>query len=403
MTRIKRPPLTIQPGFWLISGILGWLITQSWWGALLMVAVLLISVLVHELGHAAAYIAFGKRVSIELTGFGGSTTGYGPGPRDTPLSVWQQLLVELAGPTAGVLLAGLALLLNKSLPELAQTPVGQTLESLWAINIILSLGNLLPVLPLDGGQIVRTLVTAVFGQRALRGVFLLSAALAIFFAFGSLYWLGSVVLMAIFGLLTVQNAVAWTTSRNLVEADLDTGLRDTFELAMEALASKRYDEAQNMLQQVCEAAPGGLLDVAAHEQLAQLEERRGNYQEAFNLLEPLLARLSPEALLLYQELALTLKHYDKVCAVGDLCFREAPSELVALRNSLSYAALGKVGPAMGWFEAAWENGLPNAPAILTRCEYDPIKQSKAYQHAFQTIDRRTRESSPGYGGGERRE
>jgi stage IV sporulation protein FB len=388
MSLRTTPPLVIRPAFWLTSLVLGWLWAGNFVGAILLMAVLLISVLVHELGHAAAYLAFGKHVVIELNGFGGATTGYSDGPHNAPLPTWQQLLVEFAGPAAGVALAGVSLVLGKAIEAPEGSALALVFTAMWTINLLLSFLNLLPVLPLDGGQVVRTLMQAAFGQRSLRWVFLISAGLAIALAVAGIAWFGSLLLAFVFGLLAVQNVIAWRSSKHLVDADLSVELRETFDDALEKMAAKNYAEAEKLLKQICDEAPGGLLDTAAHEQLAELEERRGQYQEAFDLLEPLLDHLSPEALLLYQELAMTLKKYEKVIAVGDTCFREMPSETVALRNSLSYAALGKAQPAMFWFEAAWENGLPNAPAILCRAEYNPIKTSPEYQHAFATLDRR---------------
>jgi stage IV sporulation protein FB len=388
MTKEIRPPFVVRPSFWLISGALGWLTTLTWTGAILTMAVLFISVCVHELGHAAAYLAFGKRVSIELNGFGGQTSIADAKRTDRVLPTWQQLLVELAGPTAGMLLAGLAFLVAQTWPQDPSTPLGFALQALWMWTVVLSLLNLLPILPLDGGQIVRSLLTGAFGQRAIRWAFLSSCIVAVLLAVGALVFMGNLIGAAILALLAVQNGVAWSSAKNLVEQDLMEPMRELFEEALEHLANKRYDEAERLLVQVCQEAPGGLLDVAAHEQLAELEQRRGRYQQAYDLLDPLLAQLSPEAKMLYHELALTLKKYDRVIEIGDGCFRELPDESVALRNSLAYAALGKAPEAMHWFEAAWENGLPNAPALLVRHEFDPIKQSAEYRHVFESLDRR---------------
>jgi hypothetical protein len=53
-----RIPVSIHPLFWLFSGMIGWLYTQNLIGVLVWVGIILISVLVHEFGHALTAIAF---------------------------------------------------------------------------------------------------------------------------------------------------------------------------------------------------------------------------------------------------------------------------------------------------------------------------------------------------------
>jgi Zn-dependent protease len=160
--RVAGFPVQIHPLFFLTSlatGATGW---RS--PALLAVwfCVVLVSVLIHELGHALAFRRFGHGASIALHGLGGTTTSDG-GRR---LSHRQDLWVSLAGPAAGFLLGGLVLALQHF------TPVGQAgglvrsgvRALLWA-NFGWGLMNLLPILPLDGGHVLAALVRARAGNR----------------------------------------------------------------------------------------------------------------------------------------------------------------------------------------------------------------------------------------------
>ena len=92
--------------------------------------------LFHELGHLVLLILWGKRITgLNLTPFGiGITT-----PSTTHLSYGKEISIVLAGPLMNFLLAGGLLLLPNG--ELAS-----------AINLVMGLFNLLPILPLDGGQ-----------------------------------------------------------------------------------------------------------------------------------------------------------------------------------------------------------------------------------------------------------
>lgn len=141
-------PVQIHPLFFLTALALGfqWLSRPGmlvvWFG------VFFLSVLAHELGHALMYRRYGSEASIQLHGLGGTTTSEGG-----RLTHRQDLWVSLAGPGAGLLVAGLALALREL------TPLGQagglvafTVSCLLWVNLILSVFNLLPMYPLDGGQ-----------------------------------------------------------------------------------------------------------------------------------------------------------------------------------------------------------------------------------------------------------
>src|SRR5205814_369500 len=112
------------------------------------------SILIHELGHALTAQAFGWPPHIVLYSFGGyasftPTWGHTTG---------RSILVLFAGPGAGFLfyavIRGVEQLLILKHVELG--PDGYiALRYLEFINLWWGLVNLLPVYPLDGGQITR--------------------------------------------------------------------------------------------------------------------------------------------------------------------------------------------------------------------------------------------------------
>jgi stage IV sporulation protein FB len=111
--------------------------------------VIFASILVHELGHAAvATYAFGLGpAAILLHGFGGLTRFR------RPERSWQSVVTDLAGPFAGLALgvAAFAVLgLLEDLPPLVE----DLLTTAVSINVFWSLFNLLPMLPLDGGNVL---------------------------------------------------------------------------------------------------------------------------------------------------------------------------------------------------------------------------------------------------------
>ena len=127
-------------------------------------AVLLaLSVLVHEAAHALTGCAFGQRTEeIALTLWGGHTQFRSPSAR--PLDT---VLTAMAGPTANLVLAGLAHLAARAVPG-PSVPALLLEVTVWA-NLLLAAFNALPGTPLDGGRMVESAVWAATGSRA-RGV-----------------------------------------------------------------------------------------------------------------------------------------------------------------------------------------------------------------------------------------
>ncbi|MGQ0505692.1 MAG: M50 family metallopeptidase, partial [Myxococcaceae bacterium] len=90
-------PIEIEPSFWLVGLIMG--SRAGWEGALAWTGVLLVSILLHELGHALAAMSFGSKVHIRLYSLGGLTY-------HGRLNRGPAILTSLAGPFAGFLLGG---------------------------------------------------------------------------------------------------------------------------------------------------------------------------------------------------------------------------------------------------------------------------------------------------------
>jgi Zn-dependent protease len=119
--------------------------------ALLWVPVLLISILWHELAHAAMIGALGFGSSaIILEGIGGATYN------ERRARPWQDLLISAAGPASSFLLAWLITLLLANVPVTTRDPFLAALLPLMArANLWWGIFNLLPIGPLDGNGILR--------------------------------------------------------------------------------------------------------------------------------------------------------------------------------------------------------------------------------------------------------
>ena len=106
-------------------------------------------VIFHELGHFLAMKVFGYRnVSMFFVPFVGAAVS-GESRR---VPAWKATLVALAGPAPGILLGLVVLIvwLSGAAPGLAYEAA--------AMLILLNAFNLLPLLPLDGGHVLRILL-----------------------------------------------------------------------------------------------------------------------------------------------------------------------------------------------------------------------------------------------------
>jgi Zn-dependent protease len=163
-------PVRVVPTFWLLAVLLGWdnLNEPGIGFALLLIwiAVVFVSILVHELGHALTAYLFGYPPRIMLYHFGGVAM-YEP-YRD--YTTGKAILITLAGPAAGFLLAGAAFVAmiglgvaDVAVAELVDEGIGMLL----VVNLVWTVLNLMPVLPLDGGQVCREVCVSLNPQRGM--------------------------------------------------------------------------------------------------------------------------------------------------------------------------------------------------------------------------------------------
>ena len=101
--RLLNIPISVQPWFWLTIAIMCG--RQDAGAAFIWIAVCFGSILIHEMGHALAFRAFGIASEVVLYAWGGLAIPKGR----VRYSHAANVLVSLAGPFAGFCLAGLVI------------------------------------------------------------------------------------------------------------------------------------------------------------------------------------------------------------------------------------------------------------------------------------------------------
>ncbi len=158
-----RIPVRVHPMFWLAGVLLGANRTGVM-PLLIWVACVFVSIIVHEFGHGLMARACGFPASIVLYWMGGLC--YSDSERQGP---WQRLAVLICGPGAGFVLAGLVYgtYLIAGEPELSRA-ARIAIGDLLFINICWGVINLLPLMPLDGGQITGVVLTMFNRRKGMR-------------------------------------------------------------------------------------------------------------------------------------------------------------------------------------------------------------------------------------------
>ncbi|QDZ40039.1 site-2 protease family protein [Euhalothece natronophila Z-M001] len=172
-------PFYINPSWFLVLVLVTWvygsqlqnfpqLVGVAPWLLGLVAALLLFSsVLAHELGHSFVALKQGIKVnSITLFIFGGIAS-----LEEDSKTPWGALLVAIAGPAVSVLLFVLFTTINFSVS--LSEPLSAVIGLLATVNLILALFNMIPGLPLDGGNVLKAIVWKITGNQY-RGIFIAS-------------------------------------------------------------------------------------------------------------------------------------------------------------------------------------------------------------------------------------
>jgi Zn-dependent protease len=154
--RMFGTDIRVNPLFWVGALYISWPLNRfgfQW--MLLGVVCVFVSILLHEFGHVFASRSFGVDSHIVLWAMGGLAI-----PDRREAKRWQRIIVFAAGPAIQLVFWAILLFCERFLP-VPEVPdktifgIHLVYGFLMLINVYWALLNLLPIWPLDGGQISR--------------------------------------------------------------------------------------------------------------------------------------------------------------------------------------------------------------------------------------------------------
>ncbi|WP_137125276.1 site-2 protease family protein [Roseomonas sp. HF4] len=191
-------------------------------------------VVLHELGHAAAARRYGIATpDITLLPIGGLAR-----LERIPEEPWREIAIAVAGPAVNVGICLVLALLAGGIPPAMEglapeDPRAGFLARLFWVNAFLVLFNMIPAFPMDGGRVLRAVLTFRLGhRRATRVAASVGQAVAILLGFAGLFGAPLLIFIALFVWLGAAGEAA---EEELRAATRDLSAEDAMETRFEAL------------------------------------------------------------------------------------------------------------------------------------------------------------------------
>lgn len=366
-----RIPVKINPGFFIVAALIGLLNSFTFIGTLAWIGIIFVSVLVHEFGHALTAKLFGQKPRIELVAFGGITIPEGP-----KLKAWKEFLVVLMGPMFGFLLFVVATILLQ-LP-ITNPFIRWVLLVTRNVNLFWTFINLLPILPLDGGQLVRVVLEVFLKAKAWQVSLYISLAISALFAI-AFFLIGLFLVGIIFLIFCFQSIETLRNMKNFSDADQQDENRDLLFDVEQNLRKGGQDEAIPKLKSLIQQTKTGLIHAVASEYLAKIMYDKEKYAEAYGLLTPIERQLSSEAKCILYFSAFEMQDYARVVALSGVCFQESRTFDIAIRAAASHAKLNNIQKSLEWLKTARSFSEADLRGAVRDQAFDTIREDERFQ------------------------
>ncbi len=370
---MKSFALKISPFFFLTAALISYGFSSSLPEALAWVLMIFLAVFVHEMGHACIALLCGQKVEVEFTAFGGVTIPSGP-----KLSLGKEFLMVFMGPFFGFLLFVAATFIL-DIPIVDPT-LRLFMQNFRFVTLFWTIMNLLPILPLDGGQLLRIMLEAFLGFKARVVTLYISVVFAtiasvIFFLIGfSLFFMG-----ALFLLFAFQGVNTLRRLKNYSEADDDESNRSALEEAENLLQISDQERAVLSLEALKEKTKQGIIYTLAKQYLAKIYFDHNEYEKAYKELVPVEKDVSPEAKCILYLTSFAVGDYKRVVNLSGDCFRERKTADIALYAAFSHGLLHDVKEALSWLKIVSSfEGIDLQETVQNKA-FDSIRNEGAFQ------------------------
>ena len=272
--RFLNIPVEIHPTFWIFLLFFTKFYQDPSIESVIVGIVLIFSLLVHEYGHALTAVYFGASPTITLEAFGGKAQYNGR--RITPK---QEFLITLNGPLLESLLIVLPFFLLKMGVFAGHAYIQYFLYVTMRLNILWCLLNLIPLVPLDGGHLVRYILEKKFGDNGHR-LSIIIGLICVVLATPYLYYAGYFffgTLLLIYGFQNFQILRGFRVSAR------ENSPFSCYLMGVNAINDNEPEKAKMFLTPLLKSKQQNIKH-SAIESLAQVYFRENDSQKAYKLL-----------------------------------------------------------------------------------------------------------------------
>ncbi len=346
MFRLLGFNVQVQSGFVIFMALIVMLYGNQF--GLWLAGSIAILTLIHELGHAVAARRTGAEAEISL----GFLAGYASYRPSRELSRGEQAWISFAGPLVQIVVSVVVLL------AMGVNPIDQdsftatdASRAIWWAGPAIGLLNLIPVLPLDGGNIVTNGLDVLVPGRSRQYMLYFSIAATVS---GAAYLAlsgqrGFAIFIAFLLITQLQMLQATRPQQRALSA---------WEAAANALDAGKESKAKRMLTNALShpQPDGGAPDMTLRPEQAHA---------LIDLLDDPLPYGDPANEYVLANLLLSTRRYDEAAHYAAGSFARTPNTLSALIVARAAGALGDEPTTIGWLRSAAEAGTSNAGLAST--------------------------------------
>lgn len=338
--RFLNIPVTVHPQFFLFffffTGIHRGITIEGMMSGVILV----VSLLIHEYGHALTAMYYGARPEINLEAFGGNAKYDG-----RLISAKQEFYITLNGPLfESVLIVIPYILLTIGFSDNAY--VNYFLYVMMRLNILWCVLNLIPVLPLDGGHLLKYFLEKKLGDQGVKiasTISVITAVLCGSYLFVQEYYFFAILLF-IYGFKNLQGEHAIGFGSGPAPFKLyNQGLRH--------LEDNETDKAKAIFNKLRKCRDEHIKAWSAESLAAILHTERRN-REAYKTLSNVDHHYLSKGKSLLCKLAFEEGNYSLVEKYSREIYDIEPTYEVALLNSKAFACLNNPVSSGGWLKTA---------------------------------------------------